>query len=57
MQLKQIKKLKFLKDKLRIYRFDSFKGFGEVKDEDIHPGFTDQFFSVNERKLLKISTK
>ena len=33
--------------------FDSFKGFGEVKDEDIHPGFTDQFFSVNERKVIK----
>ena len=32
--------------------FDSFKGFGEVKDEDIHPGFTDQFFSVNERKVI-----
>ena len=33
--------------------FDSFKGFGKVKDEDIHPGFTDQFFSVNERKVIK----
>ena len=33
--------------------FDSFEGFGQIKDEDIHPVFTNEIFSVNERKVIK----
>ena len=33
--------------------FDSFKGFGEIKEDDVHPFFTDNIFSVNEKKVLK----
>ena len=33
--------------------FDSFKGFGEIKDEDIHPVFTNDIFSVNQDKVIK----
>lgn len=33
--------------------FDSFEGFGKVKDEDIHPSFTDEIFSVNEGKVIR----
>ena len=33
--------------------FDSFKGFGEIKKEDENPGFTNQIFTVNEKKVLK----
>ncbi len=32
--------------------FDSFQGFGEIKDEDSHPRFKDDTFSVNEKKIL-----
>ena len=32
--------------------FDSFQGFGEIKDEDSHPRFNDDTFSVNEKKIL-----
>ena len=28
-------------------------GFGKVNDEDRHPGFTDDIFSVNEEKITK----
>ena len=33
--------------------FDSFNGFGEIKDEDKSPRFKDHTFSVNEQKVLK----
>ena len=43
----------FGKSNCEFIGFDSFKGFGEVKKEDIHPGFKDNIFSVNERKVIK----
>lgn len=48
---KKIEKL-FGKTNCEFIGFDSFKGFGEVNEEDIHPGFTDNIFSVNERKVI-----
>jgi hypothetical protein len=33
--------------------FDSFDGFGSVKEEDKHPRFKDSTFSVNEKKVLR----
>jgi len=33
--------------------FDSFKGFGEIKKEDENPGFTNQIFYVDKKKVLK----
>ncbi len=33
--------------------FDSFAGFGNIKEEDIHPRFKDDTFSVDEKKILK----
>ncbi len=33
--------------------FDSFNGFGQVKEGDKHPYFIDSIFSVNEKKVLK----
>ena len=49
---KKIEKI-FGKNDCEFIGFDSFKGFGKVKKEDIHPGFTDQIFSVNEKKVIK----
>jgi len=49
---KKIEKI-FGKTNCKYIGFDSFQGFGKVKEEDIHPGFTDQFFSVNKRKVIK----
>ncbi len=39
--------------KCDFYGFDSFNGFGKVKDEDNHPRFQDSIFSVDEKKILK----
>ena len=33
--------------------FDSFEGFGKIKDEDFHPVFTNEIFSVNQDKFIK----
>ena len=33
--------------------FDSFEGFGEIKSDDKHPFFKNEFFSINEQKVLK----
>ena len=33
--------------------FDSFQGFGKVREDDIHPSFKDEIFSVNESKVIK----
>ncbi len=33
--------------------FDSFEGFGEIKDFDQHPSFKSKFFFVNKKKILK----
>ena len=33
--------------------FDSFEGFGDVKESDKHPRFKDEIFSVNKKKILK----
>ena len=49
---KKIEKI-FGKNHCEFIGFDSFKGFGKVKKEDIHPSFTDQFFSVNEKNVIK----
>lgn len=37
--------------------FDSFAGFGNIKKDDKHPRFNDEFFSVNEKKIMKNITK
>jgi O-methyltransferase len=34
--------------------FDSFQGFGEIKDFDQHPSFKNKFFLVNKKKSFKI---
>ena len=39
--------------KCDFYGFDSFNGFGKIKDEDNHPRFRDNIFFVNEKKILK----
>lgn len=49
---KQIEKI-FGNTNCEFIGFDSFQGFGKVKDEDIHPNFTDNIFSVNEEKVIK----
>tara|TARA_B100001057_G_C22766490_1_gene917844 strand:+ start:125 stop:838 length:714 start_codon:yes stop_codon:yes gene_type:complete len=49
---KKIEKI-FGKSDCEFIGFDSFKGFGKVKKEDIHPGYSDNIFSVNERKVIK----
>jgi len=33
--------------------FDSFNGFGKIKEDDKNPRFKDHVFSVNEQKVLK----
>ena len=33
--------------------FDSFSGFGEIKENDNHPRFQDDTFAVDEKKILK----
>lgn len=33
--------------------FDSFKGFGSIKEIDRHPRFKDETFSINLKKILK----
>ena len=43
--------------KCDFYGFDSFKGFGKIKDEDNHPRFRDNIFSVNEKKNIKKYSK
>jgi hypothetical protein len=35
------------------FGFDSFKGFGEIKNEDIHPLFKNETFVVDKKKILK----
>ena len=35
------------------FGFDSFDGFGKVKKDDDHPRFSDDTFSVDEKKILK----
>ncbi len=49
---KKIEKI-FGKTDCEYIGFDSFKGFGKVNDDDIHPSFTDEIFSVNEQKVIK----
>ncbi len=46
---KNIYKL-FGKTNCDFFGFDSFKGFGSVKEEDEHPMFNDNNFSVDEEK-------
>ncbi len=49
---KKIEKI-FGKSDCEFIGFDSFKGFGEIKKEDINPNFKDAVFSVNEKSVLK----
>ena len=35
------------------FGFDSFDGFGEIQKDDSHPRFSDDTFSVDEKKILK----
>ena len=49
---KKIEKI-FGKADCEFIGFDSFKGFGEIKQEDKNPNFNDKVFSVNEEKVLK----
>lgn len=49
---KQIEKI-FGESHCEYIGFDSFAGFGKVKDEDKHPSFTDEIFSVNKEKVIR----
>ena len=53
--MKQNKKLDKLlgKSNCDFFGFDSFDGFGKVDENDDHPRFKDDTFSVNENKILK----
>ena len=33
--------------------FDSFEGFGEIQDNDKHPFFKNEIFSIDEQKILR----
>ena len=35
------------------FGFDSFEGFGKISEDDKHPRFRDNIFSVDEKKILK----
>ena len=37
----------------QFFGFDSFQGFGKVKDVDQHPAFKNNFFTVNKDKVIK----
>lgn len=41
------------KTNCQFFGFDSFQGFGEIKDIDQHPFFKNQFFFVNKDKVIK----
>lgn len=49
---KKIEKI-FGVSKCNFIGFDSFKGFGNVKELDKHPRFKDDTFSINLKKILK----
>ena len=49
---KKIEKI-FGKSDCEFIGFDSFNGFGEIKEEDKNPRFKDHTFAVNEQKVLK----
>ena len=34
------------------FGFDSFKGFGNINEDDKHPAFNDEHFSVNREKVI-----
>ena len=55
LQLKANKKLKKIFGNLdcEFIGFDSFKGFGNIKDEDQNPSFQNKTFYVDENKVLK----
>jgi len=44
----------------RFFGFDSFEGFGDLKDSDKHPFYTDENFSTNlvnvEKRVRRVST-
>ena len=43
----------FGKKNCQFVGFDSFQGFGQIKDIDQHPNFVDEFFFVNKEKVIK----
>jgi len=49
---KRIEKI-FGKANCEFIGFDSFQGFGKIKEEDKNPRFKSHIFSVNEEKILK----
>ena len=49
---KKIEKI-FGKSNCDFFGFDSFKGFGKISEDDKHPRFKDNIFSVDEKKILK----
>jgi len=49
---KRVEKI-FGKTNCEFIGFDSFKGFGKIKEEDENPRFKSHIFSVNEEKILK----
>tara|TARA_X000000950_G_C13814832_1_gene619303 strand:- start:126 stop:836 length:711 start_codon:yes stop_codon:yes gene_type:complete len=49
---KKIEKI-FGNSKCDFFGFDSFNGFGKINEEDNHPRFQDNIFSVDEKKILK----
>jgi O-methyltransferase len=45
------------KTNCQFFGFDSFQGFGEIKDIDQHPNFVSKFFFVNKEKVIKNTKK
>src|SRR5690606_38628265 len=47
------KKLAYLgKVKTKFFGFDSFSGFGDVKEHDRHPFYIDSIFTLNARRVI-----
>ena len=53
---KKIEKI-FGKSNCDFFGFDSFKGFGKISEDDKHPRFKDNIFSVDEKKNFKKYSK
>jgi hypothetical protein len=50
---KKIEKLGYKNMDCEFIGFDSFKGFGHIKEDDEHPHYKDHVFAINEGKVLK----
>ena len=49
---KQLEKI-FEKTNCEFIGFDSFQGFGKISNDDEHPFYKKETFSINEKKILK----